>query len=156
MVTKQAAAAVALLGWALWSTQGAVGQEPIDGVCDESVRNGCAAGTPNDESFDDIDTGYLWRCDGQYGGANSDKCFRRVPVDGVCDENVRNGCATGIPNDEAFDDIDTGYLWRCDGQYGGTNSDSSQAAACGDPGRSGVPGMPTVRLAAAARSSEAG
>lgn len=123
MVTKQAAAAVALFGRALWSTQGAAGQEPIDGVCDESVRNGCAAGTPNDESFDDIDTGYLWRCDGQYGGANSDKCFRRVPVDGVCDENVRNGCATGIPNDEAFDDIDTGYIWRCDGQYGGTNSD---------------------------------
>ena len=123
MVTKQAAAAAALFGWALWTAQGAAGQEPIDGVCDESVRNGCAAGTPNDESFDDIDTGYLWRCDGQYGGANSDKCFRRVPVDGVCDENVRNGCATGIPNDEAFDDIDTGYLWRCDGQWGGTNSD---------------------------------
>ena len=33
-------AAVALFGWALCIAQGVAGQEPIDGVCDDSMRNG--------------------------------------------------------------------------------------------------------------------
>ena len=39
--------ATALFGWALWAAHSAAGQEPIDGVCDESVGNGCVAGTIN-------------------------------------------------------------------------------------------------------------
>ena len=119
-------AATALFGWALWTAQGVVAQEPTDGVCDDSVRNGCAAGTPNDAAVPDNATTYLWRCDGLHGGTNSDKCHIRiedVPVDGVCDDSVRNGCAAGTANDEAFPDESYGYLWRCDGQHGGRNSD---------------------------------
>ena len=99
--------ATVLFGWALWTAQGVAAQEPIDGVCDESVRNGCSAGTANDDAFADIPTAYLWRCDGEHGGANSDKCFKRVPVDGVCDESVRNGCSAGTANDAAFADTST-------------------------------------------------
>ena len=98
----------------------------VDGVCDDTVRNGCSAGTANDDAFADNSTGYLWRCDGLRGGRNSDKCFIRVedvPVDGVCDDTVRNGCSAGTANDDAFADNSTGYLWRCDGQHGGRNSD---------------------------------
>ena len=129
MVEAQAAntrgqvfAAAVLLGWALSAAQPAAGQEPIDGVCDDSVRNGCAAGTANDEAFPDQPNGYLWRCDGLHGGRNSDKCFLPVRVDGVCDESVRNGCAAGRANDAAFPDYSTVYVWRCDGLNGGTNS----------------------------------
>ena len=98
----------------------------VDGVCDDTVRNGCSAGTANDDAFADNSTGYLWRCDGLRGGRNSDKCFIRVedvPVDGVCDDTVRNGCSAGTANDDAFADNSTGYLWRCDGLHGGRNSD---------------------------------
>ena len=118
-------AAVALFGWALCISQGAAGQEPIDGVCDDSMRNGCSAGTANDAAFPDNAASYLWRCDGQHGGANSDKCHIRVAdvVDGACDDSVRNGCSAGTANDDAFADNSTGYLWRCDGLRGGRNSD---------------------------------
>ena len=118
-------AAVALFGWALYIAQGAAGQEPIDGVCDDSMRNGCAAGTANDAAIPDNATTYLWRCDGQHGGTNSDKCHIRVAdvVDGACDDSVRNGCAAGMANDAAFPDNATSYLWRCDGLRGGRNSD---------------------------------
>ena len=130
MVESQAAntrgqyfAAAVLLGWALSAAQPAAGQEPIDGVCDDSVRNGCAAGTANDEAFPDQPNAYLWRCDGLNGGRNSDKCFLPMRVDGVCDDSVRNGCAAGTANDEAFPDQPNAYLWRCDGLHGGRNSD---------------------------------
>ncbi len=118
-------AAVALFGWALCIAQGAAGQEPIDGVCDDSLRNGCSVGTANDDAFPDNATTYLWRCDGQHGGTNSDKCHIRVAdvVDGVCDDTVRNGCSAGTANDAAIPDNDSTYLWRCDGQRGGRNSD---------------------------------
>ena len=129
MVEAQAAntrgqvfAAAVLLGWALSAAQPAAGQEPIDGVCDDSVRNGCAAGTANDEAFPDQPNAYLWRCDGLHGGRNSDKCFLPMRVDGVCDDSVRNGCAAGRANDAAFPDYSTVYVWRCDGLNGGTNS----------------------------------
>ena len=95
----------------------------VDGVCDESVRNGCSAGTANAAAFPDTSNAYLWRCDGSGGGTNSEKCLRFMPVDGVCNDNVRNGCTAGTPNDEAHDDNPSGYLWRCDGLHGGRNSD---------------------------------
>lgn len=44
-------AATALFSLALWIAQGAAAQEPTHGVCDESVVNGCSAGTSNDEAF---------------------------------------------------------------------------------------------------------
>ena len=156
VVRWQYCAAAVLLGWALSAVQPAAGQEQVDevdGVCDESVRNGCSAGRPNDAAFPNFPPVYVWRCDGLNGGANSGKCSLRVsdvPVDGVCDETVRNGCAAGTPNDEAFPDYSTIYVWRCDGQHGGSNSEkcvkytavdggwsdwsACSASACGEAG----------------------
>ena len=122
---RQGLVAIALLGWAL-AAQPVAGQAPvapIDGVCDESARNGCSAGTANDDAFPDYSTVYVWRCDGLHGGRNSEKCIKFVAVDGVCDETVRNGCAAGRPNDDAFPDHPTIYVWRCDGLHGGANSE---------------------------------
>ena len=97
-------------------------EDVVDGACDDSVRNGCTAGTPNDDAIADTSNAYLWRCDGLRGGENSDKCHKFMPVDGVCDESVRNGCTAGTANDDAIADNDTVYLWRCDGEHGGRNS----------------------------------
>ena len=46
-MTKTRLPAAALFASALWAGQPAMGQDPVDGVCDESVRNGCAAGRLN-------------------------------------------------------------------------------------------------------------
>ena len=95
---------------------------PVDGMCDETTRNGCSAGIANDEALADIPTAYLWRCDGLHGGANSEKCIKFVPVDGACDETTRNGCSAGTANDAAFPEDGHEYAWRCDGVHGGANS----------------------------------
>ena len=71
MAKTPGVAATALFAWALWAGQPAMGQDPVDGVCDESVRNGCPAGTPNDAAYPDEPVVYQWRCDGQRcGGSN--------------------------------------------------------------------------------------
>ena len=118
---------------------------PVDGVCNDNVRNGCTAGTPNDEAHDDNPSGYLWRCDGLHGGRNSDKCFIRVEdvVNGACDESVRNGCSAGTANAAAFPDSSTAYAWRCDGSNGGDNSDRCSKfipvdGVCNDSVRNGA------------------
>ena len=114
----------ALLAWALWAAQPAMGQDPVDGVCHDSVRNGCSAGNPNDDALADTSNAYKWRCDGLHGGRNSRICFIRVEdvVDGVCDESRRNGCSAGTPNAAAYPDEPVAYQWRCDGLGGGQNS----------------------------------
>ncbi len=48
----------------------------IVGKCDESVVDGCAAGTLNNAAHSDTDTDHHWRCDGGNGGANSRKCTK--------------------------------------------------------------------------------
>ena len=95
---------------------------PVDGACDDSIRNGCAAGTANDAAIPDSSNAYLWRCDGLHGGANSERCSKSIPVDGACDESVRNGCSAGTANDAAVADTASHYQWRCDGSNGGSNS----------------------------------
>ena len=114
--------ATALMGWAL-AAQPMAAQEPINGVCDDTARNSCAAGRANDDAFPDHPTVYVWRCDGLNGGTNSEKCIKFVPVDGACDESARNSCAAGTANDDAFPDHPTVYVWRCDGLHGGENSE---------------------------------
>ena len=114
----------------------------VVGVCDESVRNGCSAGNPNDDAFPDSSTEYAWRCDGLNAGANSGRCSRHVPVDGVCDDSARNGCSAGTANDDAVADTSNAYLWRCDGLYGGSNSDKCHMfkpvnGVCNDSVRNG-------------------
>ena len=124
MVKTRRLAVGALLGWALCAAQPAMGQDPVDGVCHDSVRNGCSAGTPNDAALADTSNAYKWRCDGLHGGRNSRICFIRVEdvVDGVCDESRRNGCSAGTPNAAAYPDEPVVYQWRCDGLGGGRNS----------------------------------
>ena len=125
MVKTRRLAVGALLGWALCAAQPAMGQDPVDGVCHDSVRNGCSAGTPNDAALADTSNAYKWRCDGLHGGRNSRICFIRVEdvVDGVCDESRRNGCSAGTPNAAAYPDEPVVYQWRCDGLGGGQNSE---------------------------------
>ena len=115
---------------------------PVDGACDDSVRNGCSAGTPNDDAIADTANAYLWRCDGLHGGANSETCRKSIPVDGACDESVRNGCSAGTANDAAIADTASAYLWRCDGLHGGANSERCRKSipvngACDDSVRNG-------------------
>ena len=38
MAQASGIAATTLFAWALWAGQPAMGQDPVDGVCDESVR----------------------------------------------------------------------------------------------------------------------
>ena len=45
-----------------------------------------------------------------------------LPADGSCGVE-RNTCRSGIVNDSAFADTSAYYNWRCDGRYGGRNSD---------------------------------
>ena len=137
-------AATALFAWALWAGQPAMGQDPVDGVCDESVRNGCSAGTPNAAAYPDEPVVYQWRCDGLNGGRNSGRCALWFSVVGVCDESARNGCAAGNPNDDAFPDSPTMYAWRCDGLNAGANSGRCHIrvadvvdGACDDSARNG-------------------
>ena len=49
---------------------------PIIGKCNESVVDGCAAGTLNGSAHSDTDADHHWRCDGANGGANSPKCAK--------------------------------------------------------------------------------
>ena len=48
----------------------------VDGVCNEAVVDGCAAGTLNTTVFNDDDSHHNWRCDGINGGANSPMCSK--------------------------------------------------------------------------------
>ena len=49
---------------------------PVDGRCDESTVDGCADGTLNTTAHSDTKADHHWRCDGQHGGANSDRCTK--------------------------------------------------------------------------------
>jgi len=101
------------------------GPAPVAGVCDNSTRNACSAGTANDAAVADTSTQYRWRCDGQNYGANSGICSMTIPptpVAGVCNNSTRNACSAGTANDGAIADTTNEYKWRCDGENGGANS----------------------------------
>ncbi len=99
----------------------------IEGVCDNSQRNGCSSGTPDDGAIDDTDTHYTWLCMGAKGGATATNCqIQKPPIHGACSggssqsqENQRNTCSSGTANDGAFADTDTHYGWLCEGSNGG-------------------------------------
>ena len=56
---------------------------PVSGVCDNTKRDGCTAGTANDTAVADTPTHYRWQCDGSDGGADSGACqFSRTGVPG--------------------------------------------------------------------------
>ena len=94
----------------------------IGGSCGVA-RNTCGNYTvPNDGAYDDNATHYVWRCDGRSGGMNSGVCSANKVLNGSCGA-ARNTCGNyTVPNDEAYDDNATHYVWRCDGRSGGMNS----------------------------------
>ena len=96
--------------------------KPVNGVCNNATRNACSAGTSNDGAIADTSVYWRWRCDGQYGGSNSGTCQKNKPVNGVCNNATRNACSAGTSNDGAIADTTAQWRWRCDGQYGGSNS----------------------------------
>ena len=114
----------------------------IAGSCDTSVRNGCSTGVANDAVEPDTAGEYRWRCDGSGGGSHSGRCSIVRPVDGLCDNSVRNGCSAGVANDAVEADTSTEYRWRCDGSGGGSNSGQcsivrSVAGSCDNSTRNG-------------------
>ncbi|MAY99570.1 MAG: hypothetical protein CMH32_03475 [Micavibrio sp.] len=121
--------------------------KPVNGVCNNSGRNLCSAGSSNDGAISDTTTHYRWRCDGQYGGSNSGTCSYPKPINGVCNNSTRNACSAGVSNDGAISDTTTQYRWRCDGQYGGSNSGTcaiTRPGVCGSAASGGaVTSQPT-------------
>ena len=53
---------------------------PVNGVCDNTTRNSCTTGTPNNSAVSDTSSYYRWRCDGRSGGSNSGTCQKAIPV----------------------------------------------------------------------------
>ncbi len=101
---------------------------PINGVCgDDTIRNGCTAGTPDDGAIADTSTHYTWHCVGSNGGATA-SCTKAIPVNGVCNNSRRNSCSSGIGNDSAIADTSTHYTWHCVGSNGGTTATNCQKA----------------------------
>ena len=99
----------------------------INGVCDDTVQNGCTAGTPDDGAIADTSTHYRWQCVGSNGGATA-SCTKAIPVNGVCNNSRRNSCSSGIGNDSAIADTNTHYRWHCVGANGGSTATNCQKA----------------------------
>ena len=105
---------------------------PINGVCDDTIRNGCTVGTPDDVAIADTSTHYTWHCVGSNGGATA-SCTKAIPVNGVCNNSQRNSCSAGTANDGAIADTNTHYTWHCVGTNGGTTANNCQKAKPSTP-----------------------
>ena len=103
-------------------------RKPINGACNNSVRNGCSVGTANDAAISDTGTHYRWHCEGLHSGTTAENCQIRKPINGACNNSVRNGCSVGTANDAAISDTGTHYRWHCEGLNGGTTARSCQRA----------------------------
>ncbi len=56
---------------------------PTQGLCDNTVRNGCMLGVVNDAAIVDTATHYRWRCGGANGGGDSGACqFSKATIPG--------------------------------------------------------------------------
>ena len=98
----------------------------IHGVCNNNVQNGCATGRPSANAIADTETHHRWHCVGQYGGTTADNCQKLKPINGVCNNNVQNGCTSGQVNDDVIADTETHHRWHCVGQHGGTTANNCQ------------------------------
>ncbi|MCY3792961.1 MAG: hypothetical protein OXG51_01130, partial [Gammaproteobacteria bacterium] len=90
----------------------------IVGKCDESVVDGCAAGTLNSAAHSDTDADHHWRCDGANGGADSPKCGK-----------AKAGCGAGSRRWAANGNACTGSVTRASSGQTRTATDG------GDPTR---------------------
>ncbi len=102
---------------------------PVNGVCNNSERNGCLHGTHNDKTYTDTDTHYRWQCDGTSGdskspkGYNSPRCSKKKPPG--CG-TTRNTCSPGYASGGYAMTTTTHYKWRC--SYGGVTIDTCSVA----------------------------
>ncbi len=109
-------------------TQPTTSSPPVNGVCNNAVRNGCSKGTANDNAIADTSTLYKWHCVGSNGGNTVTNCQKTKSVNGVCNNAVRNGCSTGTANSNAIADTNTLYKWHCVGSDGGNTATNCQKA----------------------------
>ena len=98
----------------------------LNGACNNNVKNGCSAGTPNPTAVADTDTYYQWHCEGEYGGQNSGTCQFIKPINGQCNNAQRNGCLAGDVDDAVIADTEEFYKWHCEGEHGGTTATDCQ------------------------------
>ncbi|MEO5367406.1 MAG: hypothetical protein H7831_13865, partial [Magnetococcus sp. WYHC-3] len=95
---------------------------PQNGSCSQTL-NTCTTGTFSDIA--DTDTNHLWQCLGSNGGTNASCSLPKdvtTPVNGICSTSL-NQCTKGVFSD--IDDSSTNYLWKCEGQNGGTTASCS-------------------------------
>ena len=100
--------------------------KPVNGVCDNSQQNGCSSGTANDDVIADTNTHYTWHCVGTNGGSTATNCQKLIPIDGVCDQNQRNGCSAGTAKASPDNTHSTLYIWVCEGLHGGKNQNCTR------------------------------
>ena len=96
---------------------------PVNGVCNNAVNNGCSKGTLRDLA--DTTTLYKWQCLGLNGGTTAIKCSKAkpaAPINGACNNSVQNGCSKGTANDAAIADTPFYHRWHCEGANGGTTA----------------------------------
>ncbi len=105
---------------------------PDDSEVCGSGKDICIVGNVYNSSSNS--THHIWYCSGVNGG-NDTMCSKLKPpspVNGVCNNAIRNGCTSGTSNDGAYNDTPTHYRWRCEGLNGGNNSGMcSKAKSCG-------------------------
>ena len=100
---------------------------PINGAC--SASSGvCTSGIViGDNGQTSCGTTRSWTCQGQYGGSNSGTCsYTNVPcpINGACSTSSGVCTAGTVITDNGLNSCGTTRSWTCQGQYGGSNSDT--------------------------------
>ena len=90
----------------------------IDGVCNNSILNGCSPGnamakTPSG-GFN------RWHCEGINGGTNATNCQRAISVNGICSTTNQFECISGTPTTKT--ELAEAYTWHCAGLNGGVTN----------------------------------
>lgn len=113
----------------------------VTGACNNSLQNGCASGSPNDDAVADDAGFWRWRCDGSNGGANSGTCQLAKPsasVPGSCASftgqytsqpatSTANGCTNGTFADTSDDSGN--FRWDCIGSNSAGDAHCTAAVA---------------------------
>ena len=102
---------------------------PVNGLCNNLVRNGCSKGTANDSAVSDTSSRYRWRCDGLYGGRASGTCSSLI-----CDRNPACTFNLSTSRSNCGATRQTACSGGCETSWvGGTACNSSQT--CNNQGR---------------------
>ncbi len=102
-------------------------RQAVNGQCNNNNQNTCLAGTPTPQAS----SGgfYRWHCNGSSGGTNAANCQKAQPnnrINGVCNNNLINGCSPG--NAVAKTPSGGFYRWDCQGINAGTIATGCQKA----------------------------